>query len=193
MLEKLEQNIKKIYPLSEIALTLLTNEMRVYNCNKDDLIIKIGRQDDKEYILLEGICRSFVVNPSGNEITLSFYIKGNPLSPNITRVNNKGISTVFIQALTDIEIASFSNLKLMELMQTNREISEWGNRVLQNELFQKIEKEMALASMTAKDRLMNFRERFITLENFIPHAYIASYLGITNVSLSRLRRIISKK
>jgi CRP-like cAMP-binding protein len=193
MLEKLIHNINKIHPLSETALLLLTNEMSFHKHNKADIFVKIGKKNDKEYILLDGICRSFVTNPEGSEITLSFYISGSPVSPNITRINNEELSTVNVQALTNIKIASFSSPQLMDLMRTNREISEWGNRVLQNELFQKVEKELAQASMSAKDRLHHFREKFAILENLIPHPYIASYLGITNVSLSRLRRTISKK
>lgn len=193
MLENLAHTINKIYPLSETSLLLLMNEMKFQEHTKDEIFVKIGRKNDLEYVLLDGICRSFAIDPEGNEITLSFYISGIPISPNITRVDNKGLSFVNIQALSTIEIVSFSSSKLMELMRINREISDWGNKVLQNELFQKVEKEMAQASMTAKERLHNFRKKYAVLENLIPHSYIASYLGITNVSLSRLRSITSKK
>jgi CRP-like cAMP-binding protein len=193
MSNNLENSINKIFSLTQPSLLLLTNEMSFHKYNKEDIIVKSGRLNTHEYIILDGICRSFVNSPEGDEITLSFYTSGSPVSPNITRVNRDGFSTVNIQALTNIEIAYFSSSKLMDFMRINREISEWGNRVLQNELFQKVEKELAQASMSAKDRLNHFRERFPRLENLIPHSYIASYLGITNVSLSRIRSNIPKK
>ena len=68
------------------------------------------------------------------------------------------------------------------------DIREFGNMVLQNELLAKVEKEIGLASLNAKERLILFREKYHFLENLISHADIASYLGITNISLSRLRR-----
>ena len=40
----------------------------------------------------------------------------------------------------------------------------------------------------AKERLIEFRNKYKILENLIPHTDIASYLGITNISLSRLRK-----
>jgi CRP-like cAMP-binding protein len=52
----------------------------------------------------------------------------------------------------------------------------------------KVEKEIGLASFTAKKRLIRFREQYALLENLIPHTDIATYLGITNISLSRLRK-----
>lgn len=51
----------------------------------------------------------------------------------------------------------------------------------------KVEKEIALASFKGKDRLLLLRKNYPNIENLIPHTDIASYLGITNISLSRLR------
>ena len=65
---------------------------------------------------------------------------------------------------------------------------EFGNMVLKLELQNKVEKEIGHASLTAKDRLLKFREKYPLLENLVPHTTIATYLGITNISLSRLRK-----
>ena len=58
---------------------------------------------------------------------------------------------------------------------------------MQNELARKVDKEIGLVSLTAKERLLKFRAQYPLLENLIPHPIIASYLGITNISLSRIR------
>ena len=79
-----------------------------------------------------------------------------------------------------------------ELMINNLEIRRFGNAVLRNELTRKVDKEIGLASLTAKERLLKFREQYPMLENLIPHTDIASYLGITNISLSRLRRDLAR-
>ena len=135
--------------------------------------------------------RSFLVNPEGEEITLSFYKSGNALSPHITRTKlNK--SLLNFQALTSVELIEFDADQFLNLMIENLEIRNLGNAILLNELISKTEKEMALASLTAKERLIGFRSEFGILENLIAHPIIASYLGITNVSLSRLRNEIAK-
>lgn len=157
-----------------------------------DLIIKKGMPNGKEYLVISGLCRTFVLDPSGQEISLSFFLQGQAISPNITRTDDT-LSTINLQALINTELISFSKEGLIQLMIQNREILEWGNQVIQKELIKKTKKELAQASLTAKDRLLRFREDYGMLENLIPHAYIASYLGITTISLSRLRGSLSHK
>jgi hypothetical protein len=72
-------------------------------------------------------------------------------------------------------------------MVDNLEVRRFGNMVLLAELQKKVEKEISLASLTASERLQVFRKEYPGFENIVPHAAIATYLGITNVSLSRLR------
>ncbi|MGK0138515.1 MAG: CRP-like cAMP-binding protein [Algoriphagus sp.] len=124
---------------------------------------------------------------NGGEITISFFLKNSILSPNhiITSVDRANIN---FKALTDLRIASIDVTVFESLMIGNLEISSFGDLVVQNELKAKVEKEIGLASSTAKERLLAFRDHFRTLENFISHTDIASFLGITNISLSQLRR-----
>jgi CRP-like cAMP-binding protein len=99
---------------------------------------------------------------------------------------------LYFQALTEVKIVSIDAVEFEKLMIDNLEIRNFGNTVLRNELIKKVDKEIGLASLTAKERLINFRNHFPMLENVIPHSDIASYLGITNISLSRLRRDLIK-
>ena len=78
--------------------------------------------------------------------------------------------------------------KFLDLMVDHLDAREFGNMVLKIELKNKVEKEIGQASLTAKERLLKFREQYSSLENLVPHTTIATYLGITNISLSRLRR-----
>lgn len=75
----------------------------------------------------------------------------------------------------------------MTLMVENSEIRNWGNFIMQKDLLFKSDREIKLATLDAKNRLIEFRKTFSNLENEIPHSNIASYLGMTTVSLSRLR------
>ena len=59
--------------------------------------------------------------------------------------------------------------------------------VLRIELMAKAQKEIALASLKGKDQLLLLRKIYLNIENLVPHSEIASYLGITTISLSRLR------
>lgn len=143
--------------------------------------------DDYEYILLKGIARTYLPNTEGVEITLSFFEDSTVLPPYVTRTNNQR-SLFSCNAVTDCTVIRLGATEFERLMIDNLEIRNFGNAVLRQELQSKVHKEIRMASWTAKERLIQFRKDFTMLENYVPHAMIASYLGVTNVSLSRLRK-----
>jgi len=185
--ERTRPLVNKVSPVSEGSLDLMSDLIVVEVYEKGDIFIDRGKKNNKEYFVYEGVCRSFLLSPEGEEVTISYFLEGGVLSPNKTRTANQ-ISHLNFQALTKVTLASLNADKFEQLMINHIDIREFGNMVLQNELLGKVEKEIALASLNAKERLILFREKYHFLENLISHVDIASYLGITNISLSRLRK-----
>jgi len=183
----IEEIFKNIQPVSGDSLERVTEITEYEIFTNSTCFIELGRRNNYEYFLLEGICRSFVLNPEGEEITIAFYKPGAVLSPWVTRTV-EGISNLNFQALTDIHVGILDASRFLDLMVEHLDIREFGNMVLKLELEKKIEKEIGQASLTAKERLLKFREEYALLENLVPHTTIATYLGITNISLSRLRK-----
>ena len=183
--------IQNICPLSETSLKDIVDIVEYIDCRKEELFIKEGKRNYNEYFVIEGVCRSFLLNPEGEEITISFFTANSILSPYTTRTSG-GVSNLNFQALTPLKMGVMDAAKFEELMVENLEIRDFGNRVLRNELNQKVEKEIGMASLTARERLIKFREQYPLLENLVPHTTISTYLGITNISLSRLRSDLVK-
>jgi CRP-like cAMP-binding protein len=154
---------------------------------KNSLFIEKGKRNHEEYFILDGVCRSFVFTPEGDEITLSFFEKTSVLTPHVARTQNDQ-SLVNFDSCTPLLVGVFKAEDLLNLMIEDVEIRTFGNNVLQKELISKTRKEIENASLTARDRLIQFRQRHPLLENTVPHTQIASYLGITPISLSRLRK-----
>lgn len=179
--------INNVWPISETSLDLVANLIEVETYKKGDLFIDKGKKNNKEYFVFQGVCRSFLLSPDGDEVTISYFLEDSVLSPSKTRTFDK-ISRLNFQALTDLTVASMDADAFEDLMIHYVDIREFGNTVLQQELQIKVEKEIGLASLNAKERLIQFREKYHFLENLISHVDIASYLGITNISLSRLRK-----
>jgi len=185
--ERTRPLVNKVSPVSEESLDLMSDLIVVEVYEKGDVFIGRGKKNNKEYFVYEGVCRSFLLSPEGEEVTISYFLEGGVLSPNKTRTANQ-LSHLNFQALTKLTVASLNADKFEQLMINHIDIREFGNMVLQSELLAKVEKEIALASLNAKERLILFREKYHFLENLISHVDIASYLGITNISLSRLRK-----
>lgn len=158
---------------------------------KGNTFIARGKHNQSEYFVLKGIVKSYLSNNEGDDITISFFQDNAVLSPHTTRTR-QGISIINFMALTDLDIISLNATTFEQMMIDNPQIRDFGNTVLRNELASKVEKEIGLVSLSAKERLLQFRNTFPLLENLVPHPDIASYLGITNISLSRLRKELSR-
>jgi CRP-like cAMP-binding protein len=188
---KMDQAVKniidKIYPISDNSFQQIQRILSPENYKKGEIFIHLNKPNQKEYFILNGVCKSYLINPEGDEITISLFTDNSILSPYQIRTSRNN-SNLNFKALTDLELASIDAKEFESLMIENIEIRNFANTVLQNELLSKVEKEIGLASLTAKERLIEFRKKYKMLENVIPHPDIASYLGITNISLSRLRK-----
>ncbi len=103
------------------------------------------------------------------------------ISPEKTAITN-------IQALSDVELIKIPYTKLIELSSTYPEIDAFIQRLSFNYLSQKQDREISLLSKQAKHNYKEFRIAYPDLENKISYYHIASYLGITPVQLSRLRK-----
>jgi CRP-like cAMP-binding protein len=185
--KKVKNIVEDIFPISKESFQKIDGLLKLETFEKGEIFIKRNKRNEKEYFILNGVCKSYLINPDGEEITISLFTENNILSPQSIRTS-KNISNLNFKALTKLELVSMNAKKFEDLMIENIEIRQFGNTVLQNELIAKVEKEIGLASLTAKERLIEFRKKNKLLENLIPHTDIASYLGITNVSLSRLRK-----
>ena len=186
-MKETEEIIKSIYPLSVNSLNQVIDLIEYEEYKKGSCFIEKEKHNYHEYFLLDGICRSYVLNPEGEEITIAFFNPGSVLSPYVTRTE-KGISNLNFQALTDLKVGIMDASEFLRLMVDHLDTRDFGNMVLILELKNKVEKEIGNASLTAKERLLSFREEYPLLENMVPHTTIATYLGITNISLSRLRK-----
>jgi CRP-like cAMP-binding protein len=185
--EAVKNIINRIFPITDKSFQYIEELLVLETYKKGETFIQRNKRNEKEYFILSGVCKSYLINPEGDEITISLFTENSVLSPFQIRTS-KSISNLNFKALTDLELASIDAKKFESLMIENVEIRNFANTVLQNELISKVEKEIGLASLSAKERLIDFRKRYKMLENIIPHPDIASYLGITNISLSRLRK-----
>lgn len=149
----------------------------------------IVRQEDPhvdEIIVLDGHLISTISDPDGKEVCVGFYAGPSVVTPNIARTRS-GQSLVSITATTDARIARMNSDALTGLMILSEPIRNWANGVLRDALSQKADREWCLAALGGADRLTWFRETYPSFEETFNHSLIASFLGVTPVTLSRLR------
>jgi len=154
--------------------------------NKNDIIFSEDKKNNNEYFLFEGVLQRFNANENGENVTTGFYLQNAVITPHFARTI-KGKNIFSLQALTEVQIgevpvAIFDNLRF-----GNKDFQHFGQHVIEQELSKNILTDIAYRSSNAKERLSLLRKTYPNIENLIPHNLIASYLGITKVSFSRLR------
>lgn len=153
---------------------------------KNEIIFYEDEITTTEYLLLEGILHRYNVNSLNENVTTGFYMAKVAVTPHTARtIKGKNIFT--LQALTNSIIAEIPVSVLNHLRFTYEEYRAFGQMFIEAELSKWLYHDIAYRSMTAKNRLMILRKAYPNIENLVPHNIIASYLGITNVSFSRLR------
>lgn len=178
-------------PIGKAALEDLLAGISEETIAKGTIFIEANKTNYTEYFLLSGICRSVVQNEHGENVSIAFFQNEAVLTPHVIRTVNN-VSNLSFEALTDCKMATLKSDFLLNLMIENIEIRNFANAVLKAELIQKVQKEIHIASLSAKAHLLALRHTYPNIENHIPHEMIASYLGITRISLSRLRTEISR-
>ena len=173
-------------PISPGVLEKLFSLFDIYTIDKGNEIVSQGKTNSKEYFLLSGILREFTVDENGIETTLDFYAGGSTIVPNFCRkINNRSILTV--QALVKSIVAEIDTSVFVNLRNEYAELDKFSSSVIINLYRSKLQKQIFHATKSGKGKLEQLRKDFPGIENQIPLSYISSYLGITNVSLSRLR------
>ena len=145
-----------------------------------------GQPETAEFILLAGCLTSSICDQDGREVCVEFYVGPCVVTPNIARTRG-GVSLVSIMATTDASLARIESDILSKLMLSSEPVRSWANGVLRDALSRKVDREWCLAALGGSDRLTWFRETHPGYEDIFTHALIASFLGITPVTMSRLR------
>ncbi len=162
------------------------SDWRRKHLNKGAHLTRQGQPEPDEFVLLEGCLVSSICDQDGKEVSVGFYVGPCVITPNIARTRG-GVSLVSIAATTDALLARVGSDLLSSRMISSEPIRNWANGILRAELSGKVDREWCLAALKGADRLNWFRQAFPGYEDIFPHALIASFLGITPVTMSRLR------
>lgn len=158
---------------------------------KTTTVFAAGKKNDKEYIILAGIVQRFIEQEGSSPVTTGFFVAPAVVTPHFARTH-RGKSLFSLQALTDVVAAEIPVAALDALRTEYPEFRAFGQRVLEGALVAALHAEAAWRASTARQRLLAMRQQFPNLENSVPHHVIASYLGITHVSFSRLRHELAR-
>lgn len=154
---------------------------------KGDFILEEGKIANEYYILEKGLVRSFVNDFNGNDVTTHFFVE-NEIIIEVSSLFQRIPTLENIACITDCECWRFNFETFQELYFKIPNLSEWGRAWMSQQLFAYKQRSVEIFTLSATKRYLNLLEQKPQVVQFTPLKQIASYLGVTDTSLSRIRK-----
>ncbi len=158
---------------------------------KKTLILKVGEICENYMFIHDGIMRSYIFDDEGTEITTNFYTK-NQVAIEPASFFNRSLSSENIQTLTDCIVWLVDFQKMNQHFNHYPEHREFGRRLLVRSMVELKERMISLQTETAEKRYFLLLKQNPEILKYVPLKQIATYLGVTDTSLSRIRKLLLK-
>lgn len=188
----LSQTLLAAAPLDDAALAALLPQFVEKEMSTNCQLVRQDAPETDEILLLSGRCVVYIISQDGEQVHLGFFEAPAVLPPHMGRTRD-GSSLLNIEMLAPGRVARISAATLLDLMVNNATVRTWGNDIMRQQLLRQSTHQWALAALDGKARLLWLRENFDQLEEKFEHWRLASFLAMTPVSFSRIRKGLDKK
>ena len=182
LINKIKSSITLSPKAEEYVVSIATEK----SVSKGDVLIRQGQAVKNTYFVQNGCLRSYCIDKNGKEHTLQFAIKNWWIS-DFMAIYNKERSTLTIECLTDSNVIEFNTEKLDEIYSIFPEFEAFQRKNLERHVVSLHKRILNQLQLTAPERYDFFLKQYPDIEQYTPNYHIASYLGITQQSLSRIR------
>jgi CRP-like cAMP-binding protein len=190
--ENLIKYFQTVLPMSASKAALLAEKFYYKEFNKSELLLQETRISNETYFLEEGLIRTYTLDINGNEVTSNIYTPNNIVNDFLSFFKQQP-STENIEALTNCKVWFMSYSDVQNSFHGIPEFREWGRLMLVNNYEILKLRTLGLVKLTAEQRYQNLMQEQPKIFQNVPLKIIASYLGITDSSLSRIRKEFSMK
>lgn len=183
---EIDQILNDIYPIPDATRIKLKSQMEELSLPKNTILMRANRVEDSVYFVKRGIVRAYSDHENG-EITFWFGEEGETVLSMRSYVEDQK-SYESIELLEDCELYKIGVQQLRQLYREDIQVANWGRKLAEKELL-KIESRMISRELlSATQRYADLIAHRPSLLLRVPLKYLASYLGVTQVSLSRIRK-----
>ncbi len=170
----------------------LLSLIRFKELKKGDTIAKIGEIPNDVYVLKSGVVRSFYTDEKGKEYIRHIFTPFRATGALGALILDKP-SRLSYDCLSNCELYAINFKEFKELTKKDKELSNLYSSILEIIFLTLESKIYDLSVLNATERYLKLKKQIPDIENLIPQYHIASYLNITPVQLSRIRKEIYSK
>lgn len=155
--------------------------------SKGELFVGHVRDSIRCGFIIKGLLRTYFITEKGEEFTTDF-CRENEVTTNYDSLMSGMKQEFYSEALEDSIILSMDNSRFDQLAQSYPAFKTLKSTLIEYYYSEKINREKELLSLKAEQRYLRFVDTHKRILHRIPQYHIASYLGITPVALSRIRK-----
>lgn len=174
-----------IYSLSKAESDILLNSMERVSFSKNHTLIHTDKVEKYIYFIEEGIARAYS-NTIKQQVTFWFGQEGDVILSYNSYINEKPGYEI-IELLEDCKLLRIAHQTLQNLYAKHIGIANWGRKLAELELIKTEERFISQQFKTATERYIQLIKETPSLIKRVQLIHIASYLGVTPVTLSRIR------
>jgi CRP-like cAMP-binding protein len=178
--------ISKSLVLSEEAKDFITSISKEKHVKKNDILIQQGQKVNKTYFVVSGCLRSYATDREGKDHTMQFAIKNWWISDYMAWFENKP-SLLTIECIRKCILIEIKISDLEELYKRFPVFETFQRKKLEIHLASIQQRLLNQLQLSAEERYAVFLKKYPEIEKYALNYHIASYLGITQQSLSRIR------
>ncbi|NCD71085.1 Crp/Fnr family transcriptional regulator [Mucilaginibacter agri] len=169
--------------------SLISEAFKQRAVKEGDVLFTSGHVCKEMFFICNGVLRIMIHNDKGAEVTY-FFLKENQFCTILNSFNNEVSTEEGIEAACDGEILVVSKARLIELYQQLPYLKELIDQITQQALLDKIQIKNGYQGYDSTERYKLFLMRQPEIALRVSLTDVASYLGITPQSLSRIRKNI---
>ena len=185
-LDALRRSFERLVPLPDAVWADLRRPWTAVALRAGDVLTRPGGTERRFGFVVEGVQRAWFSTPAGDDVTVAFvYPPGYSGVPDSFFLQVPSAYT--LEALTDGRMLSVDHATLAALMDRHRELDRWAWRLLATAAAGRAKRERELMTLSAEARYRRLLAESPHVLDLVPLHYVASYLGMTPETLSRVR------
>ncbi len=185
-MEELLLAIQKDIIISIEAEEFIRDNAREVQLRKGETLVQPGQKVAHSYYVTSGVLRAFCMDANGKDYVLQFAAKGWWIS-DFMALYNQTKATLTVDTVTEATVFEFEHRFFQELFQRFPVFETFQRANLERHVVSLHQRILNQMQLSAADRYAFFLQQYPEMEQKIPNYHIASYLGITEQSLSRIR------
>ncbi|RYU96593.1 Crp/Fnr family transcriptional regulator [Emticicia agri] len=183
--------ILKTYPMSQEQLASVVQYFKPKAFHKNDFVVEEGKICQFYCFMEEGFMRAYTYDHAGNEVTTALY-SPNQIVCDLSSFFKQTPSQEYIQSLTNSRVWYITFDELQHAFHAMPYFREFGRLILVNSYTQLKQRMLSMLQETAEARYAKLMETNPVIFQKVPLKMIASYIGVTDTSLSRIRKEYAK-